>query len=170
LIDEMIPELQKRYRITSDPAGRAIGGTSSGAICSFTVAWNRPDQFRKVISCIGSYTSIAYRPATNGEPMMPGGDLYPTLIRKSAIRPIRIFLQDGSHDLDNPHGNWFLANQQMLSALNFANTEADRRHEPGPRYEVNHIWGEGNHSDNHGGSILPDVLRWLWKDYQPTGS
>jgi len=170
LIDEMIPEVEKRYRITSDPAGRAIGGTSSGAICAFTVAWQRPDQFRKVISCIGSYTSIAYRPATNGEPMIPGGDLYPTLIRKSAIRPIRIFLQDGSHDLDNIHGNWFLANQQMLSALNFANTEAERRQEGGPRYEVNHVWGEGSHSDNHGGAILPDMLRWLWKDYHPTGS
>jgi enterochelin esterase family protein len=165
IIDEMIPELAKRYNITSDPEGRAIGGTSSGAICAFTVAWRHPEQFRKVISCIGSYTSIAYRPETNGEPMIPGGDLYPTLIRKGAIRPIRIFLQDGSHDLDNVHGNWFLANQQMLSALNFANAEADRHHDTGPRYQVNHVWGEGQHSDNHGGAILPDMLRWIWKDY-----
>ena len=73
-----------------------------------------------------------------------------------------IFLQDGSADLDNQHGNWFLANQQMLAALNFVNTSADARKLPGPRYEVKHEWGEGAHSDAHGGSILPDILRWLW--------
>ena len=105
---------------------RAIGGTSSGAICAFTVAWHRPDQFRNVISMIGSYTSIGYRPATDGQPMVPGGDLYPTLIRKNPIKPIRIFLQDGSTDLDNEHGNWFLANQQMLSAFDYANAQRRR--------------------------------------------
>ena len=98
--------------------------------------------------------------------MVPGGDLYPTLIRKNPIKPIRIFLQDGSADLDNNQGNWFLANQQMLSAFEFANRNADSRNAPGPRYEVNHVWGDGAHSDAHGGSILPDVLRWIWKGQQ----
>jgi enterochelin esterase family protein len=165
LIDEMLPEVGKTYNLTRDPEGRVIGGTSSGAICAFTVAWQRPDQFRKVISCIGSYTSIAYRPATNGQPMVPGGDLYPTLIRKNPIKPIRIFLQDGSSDLSNEHGNWFLANQQMLSAFEYANAFADRQKLSGPRYEVNHEWGDGGHSDAQGGAILPDMLRWIWKDY-----
>jgi enterochelin esterase family protein len=96
--------------------------------------------------------------------MVPGGDLYPTLIRKNPIKPIRIFLQDGSNDLNNEHGNWFLANQQMLSALEYANATADARKTPGPRYEVNHVWGDGAHADTHLGSILPDVLRWIWKD------
>ncbi len=91
LIEEMLPEVGKRYRLTEDPDKRAIGGTSSGAICAFTVAWQRPDAFRKVISIIGSYTSIGYRPASSNEPMVAGGDLYPTLIRKSPIKPIRIF-------------------------------------------------------------------------------
>ena len=109
------------YNLTKDPAARAIGGTSSGAICAFTVAWHRPDQFKNVISMIGSYTSIGYRPAQDGQPMVPGGDLYPTLIRKNPIKPIKIFLQDGSADLDNQHGSWFLANQQMLAAFNYAN-------------------------------------------------
>ena len=122
IVDEMLPEVGKTYSLTKDPAGRAIGGTSSGAICAFTVAWHRPDQFRNVISMIGSYTSIGYRPAQDGQPMVPGGDLYPTLIRKNPIKPIKIFLQDGSADLDNAHGNWFLANQQMLAALTYANT------------------------------------------------
>lgn len=162
LIEEMLPEVGKRYRLTDDPENRVIGGTSSGAICAFTVAWHRPDVFRKVISLIGSYTSIGYRPATDGRPMVPGGDLYPTLIRKSPIRPLQIFLQDGSNDLDNEHGNWFLANQQMLAALNWANAEADRRGDTGPRYKVRHVWGEGTHSDEHGGVLLPEILRWMF--------
>jgi enterochelin esterase family protein len=165
IVEEMLPEVGKKYNLTKDPKGRAIGGTSSGAICAFTVVWQRPNEFRKVISMIGSYTSIGYRPARDDQPMIPGGDLYPTLIRKNPIKPIRIFLQDGSNDLDNEHGNWFLANQQMLSALQWANLNADRRNISGPRYQVNHVWGDGAHSDNHGGAILPDMLRWLWKDY-----
>jgi len=165
LCDEMLPEVGKKYNLTKDPEGRAIGGTSSGAICAFTVAWQRPDEFRNVISCIGSYTSIAYRPARDGEPMVSGGELYPTLIRKNPIKPLKIFLQDGSNDLDNEHGNWFLANQQMLSALLWANANADRKNIPGPRYQVNHEWGDGAHSDAHGGAILPDILRWMWQDY-----
>ena len=165
LIEEMLPAIGARYRLTDDPEGRAIGGTSSGAICAFTVAWERPDAFRKVISLIGSYTSIGYRPAQEGQPMIPGGDLYPTLIRKNPIRPLRIFLQDGSNDLSNEHGDWFLANQQMLSALTYANRAADERADKGPRYDVTHHWDEGVHSDEAGGAILPEILRWIWRDF-----
>jgi len=164
LVDEMLPEVGRKYRLTSDVNGRAIGGTSSGAICAFTVAWHRPDVFRKVISIIGSYTSIGYRPATDNTPMVPGGDLYPTLIRKNPIKPIRIFLQDGAADLDNAHGNWFLANQQMLAAFHYANRTADQRKDTGPRYDVAHEWGDGAHSDAHGGALLPQILRWMWRD------
>jgi enterochelin esterase family protein len=163
LIEEMLPEVGKRYRLSSDPEQRMIGGTSSGAICAFTVAWQRPDAFRKVISMIGSYVSIGYKPAQQGKPLVPGGDLYPTLIRKSPLRPLRVFLQDGSNDLDNEHGNWFLANQQLLAALTWANAEADRKQAPGPRYVVEHVWGDGAHSDQHGGALLPDILRWMWR-------
>ena len=165
LIEEMLPAVGGRYHLTDDPEGRCIGGTSSGAICAWTVAWERPDAFRKVISFIGSYVSIGFRPPRGHQPMIPGGDLYPTLIRKSDIKPIRIFLQDGSNDLDNDHGNWFLANQRMLAALEFANAKADRHNHPGPRYDVKHVWGDGTHSDQHGGAILPDVLRWIWRDW-----
>ncbi len=165
LVDEMIPELKKKYAITDDPEGRVIGGTSSGAICAFTVAWQRPDQFRKVISMIGSYTSIGYRPARDGQPAVSGGEIYPTLIRKNPIKPMRIFYQDGSGDLSNEHGNWFLANQQMLSAMEYANATAARRSPDGPRYDLNHVWGDGAHSDLHGGTLLPEILRWMWRDW-----
>jgi hypothetical protein len=163
LIDEMLPEVGKKYSLTNDPEKRVIGGTSSGAICAFTVAWQRPDYFRHVISMIGSYTSIGYEPAADGKPMKPGGDLYPTLIRKSPIKPIRIYLQDGAHDLSNDHGNWFLANQQMLSAFEYANARADKDGTLGARYEVKYNWGDGAHSDVHGGALLPEILEWIWE-------
>lgn len=163
LIDELLPEVAKKYAFSNDPSKRIIGGTSSGAICAWTVAWHRPDAFRNVISLIGSYTSIGYQPATATSPMQPGGDLYPGLVRKSPIRPIKIFLQDGSNDLNNEHGNWFLANQQMVSALEWANSHANEIGDKGPRYDIKHIWGDGGHSDQHGGALMPDILRWLWK-------
>lgn len=162
LLEELLPLVARRYRFSADPARRAIGGTSSGAIAAFTVAWQHPEAFRNVISMIGSYTSIGYRAATATTPLQPGGDLYPTLIRKSPIKPLRVFLQDGSADLDNEHGNWFLANQQMLAAFNFANANADRLRQQGARYAVRHEWGDGGHSDSHGGALLPDILRWIW--------
>jgi hypothetical protein len=164
LLEEILPEVGKTYKLTTDPERRAIQGQSSGGICAFTVAWQRPDAFRKVVSFIGSFTSIAYRPAQDGKPMQPGGDLYPTLIRKNPVKPLKVFLQDGSNDLNNSHGNWFLANQQMLSALQWANQNAEEKKVAGPRYQIAFAWGEGGHSGRHGGSIFPDVLRWLWSD------
>jgi hypothetical protein len=162
LIDELLPEVGKKYRLTDDPEKRAIGGTSSGAIAAFTAAWHRPDYFRRVISLIGSYTSIGYSPAADGKPMVPGGDLYPTLIRKNPIKPIRIYLQDGDKDLSNDHGNWYLANLQMLSAFEYANAKADKAGTLGTRYEVEHQWGDGAHSDQHGGVLMPQILQWIW--------
>jgi hypothetical protein len=169
LHEEILPEVTKLHHIalTDDPEGRAITGQSSGGICAFTVAWERPDSFRKVASFIGSFTSIAYRPAKDGQPMQPGGDLYPTLVRKNPIKPLKIFLQDGASDLNNNHGNWFLANQQMLSALEWANANADTNKVPGPRYQLSHEWGDGAHNGKHAGAIFPNVMRWLWAGYQP---
>jgi hypothetical protein len=162
LIDEIMPEVAKTYKFTDDPKKRAIGGTSSGAICAWTVAWHRPDAFGNVISMIGSYTSIGYVPATADHPMIPGGDTYPGLIRKNPIRPIRIFLQDGTADLNNEHGNWHLANEQMVSSLQWANANADEKKIPGARYDVRFEWGDGAHSDVHGGWLLPGILRWMF--------
>ena len=162
LIEEIMPEVSKKYAFSSDPKKRAIGGTSSGAICAWTVAWRHPDAFGNVISMIGSYTSIGYRPATTTTPAIYGGDTYPGLIRREPIRPIRIFLQDGTADLNNMFGNWHLANLQMVSALEWANANADEKKIPGPRYDVRHEWGDGAHSDVHGAWLLPGILRWMF--------
>jgi enterochelin esterase family protein len=142
LLEEMLPEVGKKYKLTDDPDGRAVSGLSSGAICAWTVAWQRPDAFRKVLSHIGSFTNIR------------GGYIYPSLIRKTPPKPIRIFLQDGSADLDNEHGNWWLANQEMAAALKFA------------KYDHQFVTGDGGHSGKQGGAILPDSLRWLWREYK----
>ena len=141
LLDELLPEVSGKYNITKDPDLRAIGGASSGGICAFTVAWERPDAFRKVLSHIGSFTNIR------------GGHAYPALIRKTEKKPLRVFLQDGSGDLDNLHGNWPLANQEMAASLMFMG------------YDYNFEFGTEGHNGKHGGAILPDSLRWLWRDY-----
>jgi len=164
LIDELLPEVAKTYTFSRDPKKRIIGGTSSGAIAAFTVAWNHPEDFGNVISMIGSFTSIGMHSATATTPFIPGGDTYPGLIRKSKIRPLRIFMQDGSNDLDNEHGNWFLSSQQMVKSFEWANANADTWNLSPARYDLKYVWGDGSHSDQHGGALLPDILRWIWRD------
>ena len=164
LLNEILPEVAKQYKITDDPNGRAICGNSSGGICAFTVAWHRPDAFRKVVSHVGSFTDIR------------GGHNYPPMIRKAPPKPLRVFLQDGKNDLDNRHGHWFTSNLEMEKALAYANRTADEKGGAGgksggggtsnDRYDVKTVWGEGAHNGKHGGAILPDTLRWLWRDYK----
>lgn len=161
LIEELLPVVEQDYNLTDDPEQRAIGGTSSGAIAAFTAVWERPDYFRKVYSGIGSYVSIGFYPEQM--PIKLGGQDYPALIRREPIRPMRIFIQDGTNDLDNEWGNWFLANQQMVAALGYANRHADENQIKGPRYEFTSVWTDGEHSDSHPGALLPEGLRWLWK-------
>ncbi|MBW3625652.1 MAG: enterochelin esterase [Armatimonadetes bacterium] len=147
LLEEILPEVEKTMKLRQDAAGRAIGGLSSGGIASWTAAWERPDAFSKVLSWIGSYTNIASGPTRRA-----GGHNYPALIRKTPKKPIRIFLQEGMNDLDNAHGNWPLANLQMEKALQFAG------------YDYKGVFGQGFHNDKHGRALLPESLRWLWRD------
>lgn len=139
LIEEILPEVGKTHNLTNDPYQRAVCGMSSGGICAWTVAWQRPDAFRKVISQIGSFANIR------------GGDAYPGMIRKTEKKPVRGFFQDGIHDLDNPHGSWPLGNMQMEAALKFAG------------YDYRYVWGHGGHDAKQAGSIFPDTMRWLWR-------
>ena len=141
LLEEIFPLARKHLVITDDPEGRGICGSSSGGICAFSVAWHRPDQFRKVYTTIGSFTNIR------------GGHVFPDLVRASPAKPIRVFQQDGSHDLLNQFGSWPQGNQQMASALQSKG------------YDHQFVFGEGTHNSAHGASILPYALRWLWHDY-----
>ena len=160
IVEEMLPHVEKEYNLTDNPEERVICGTSSGAIAAFTVAWNRPDVFRKVYSSIGSFVSIGFRP--NEDPIKLGGQDYPAFIRREPIRPIRIYIQDGNRDLSNKWGDWFLANQQMVSAMKYANKVADEKNEGEARYELKAVWTDGEHNDKHPGALLPEALTWLW--------
>ncbi|HXE81000.1 MAG TPA: alpha/beta hydrolase-fold protein [Vicinamibacterales bacterium] len=150
IVDELLPALQKEYTISGSPEHRGIGGASSGAIAAFTVAWHRPDQFRKVLSLIGSFVDLR------------GGHRYADIVRGSEKKPLRIYLQDGRNDhrgrrgpdgAYDPTRDWFLQNVRLMEALR------DKG------YDLNYQWGIGRHSTKHGGAILPDMMRWLWRDH-----
>jgi gluconolactonase len=148
ILTELLPEVEKKktsdgraIRLSKDGNDRAIGGSSSGAVCAFTAAWEHPEAFSRVFSAIGTYTGLR------------GADRYPILVRKYEPKPIRIFLQDGANDLNIYAGDWFKANESMERALTFSG------------YQVNHIWGEGAHNGSHGTAIFPQAMRWLWKEW-----
>lgn len=143
LDSELLPEVEKvaKVRLRKDAAGRAIAGISSGGICAFTAAWEKPESFSKVLSHVGSFTNIR------------GGDAYPGLIRKTDRKPIRCYLQDGSGDLDNLHGSWPLSNLQMAAALRYMG------------YDYKFAFGDGGHNGKHGGAVYAESLRWLWRGW-----
>ncbi|SKB48203.1 SMP-30/gluconolactonase/LRE family protein [Dyadobacter psychrophilus] len=148
ILEEILPEVEKQkasdgrqIRLSKNGNDRAIGGSSSGAVCAFTAAWERPDAFTRVYSAIGTYVGLR------------GADRYHTLVRKYEPKPIRIFLQDGANDLNIYAGDWWMANQTMLRALTFAG------------YEVKHQWGEGGHNGKQGTALFPEAMRYLWKDW-----
>ena len=149
LLEELLPDAEAKkttdgrlLNFSKNPNDRAIAGASSGGICAFTAAWERPDAFRRVFSAFGSFVA------------MRGGNEYPALIRKTEPKPLRIFLEDGTEDAWNPLlGHWFDGNLLMESALAFSG------------YEVAHSWGHGGHDGVHAENIFPDVMRWLWKGW-----
>jgi len=141
LIDELVPEVAKDHNLSTDPNDRGIAGISTGGVGAFVAAWNRPDQFRRVITWVGSFGNFR------------GADRLPGLIRRTEPRPIRVFMQTGRQDLVNYAGSWYLQNPMMAAALEFAGNDV--------KIEL----GEDGHSNRHGASILPDTLRWLWRDY-----
>lgn len=140
LLEEIIPEVKKTYSISDDPNMHAIGGSSSGAICAFTAAWERTDYFRKVYSSVGSFTHLR------------GGNIYPALVRKTEPKPIRMYMADTSGDVDNAYGSWWWANQRMASALNYMG------------YDVRFDQAEGfGHNADFGSSKFPEAMKWLWR-------
>src|ERR1700730_1135527 len=141
LIDELVPEVAGSYNLSKDPNDHGIAGISTGGVGAFVAAWNRPDQFRRVITWVGSFGNFR------------GADRLPGLIRRTEPRPIRVFMQTGRQDLVNYAGSWYLENPAMAAALELAGNDV--------QIEL----GEDGHSNRHGASILPETLRWLWRDY-----
>ena len=154
IVDELLPALKKDYNVSDDPERRGIGGASSGAIAAFTVAWERPNHFRKVLSIVGSFVNLR------------GGHAYADLVRNAPKKPLRVFLQDGRNDnrgqragrdgappTYDPTRDWFFQNVTLMQAL----TEKG--------YELNYTWGIGRHGQKQGGAIFPEMMRWLWRDH-----
>ena len=140
--DEVLPMVERKFdlRFSKDPAQRVAMGISSGGICAFNMAWQRPESFGKVISHCGSFVNIS------------GGHEYPLLVRNEARKPIKVFLQSGAGDVDIPLGNWPMANQQMAAALEFAG------------YDYRFEFGTGGHNRRHGGALFAESMRWLYRE------
>ncbi|HWB99856.1 MAG TPA: alpha/beta hydrolase-fold protein, partial [Bryobacteraceae bacterium] len=148
LLEEVLPEVAQKYNLRKDGYSRAISGLSSGGICSFNAAWWKPEEFSRVLSWIGSFTSIQWHP---GE--LDGGNVFPFMIRKQPKRNIRVWLQDGSEDLENNHGSWPLQNIQMANSLKMRD------------YDYHFSFGHGTHNPAHGTAELPEEMTWLWRGY-----
>jgi enterochelin esterase-like enzyme len=150
IVDELMPLLHKEYNIARDPERHGIGGSSSGAIAAFTVAWHRPNEFRKVLSNVGSFVDLR------------GGNAYPNIIGENDRKPIRVFLCDGRNDNRGQHPgeaynearDWFYQNVRLMQALTAKG------------YDVNYAWGLNKHGQKMGGAIFPEMMRWLWRDHQ----
>ena len=149
IVDELLPAIAKDYNIAMDPGRRGIGGASSGAIAAFTVAWQRPNEFRKVLSIVGSFVNLR------------GGHAYPDIVLREDRKPIRVFLQDGRNDnralsesgAYDQNRDWFYQNVRLAEALTKKG------------YDVNYTWGMNRHGQAMGGAILPEMMRWLWRDH-----
>jgi enterochelin esterase family protein len=145
ICDEVLPEVMKKYNLSPRAEDHGIGGSSSGGIAAFTVAWHRPQTFGKVFTIVGSFVNLS-----GGQ-----GSTYPDLILANDKKPIRIFMVDGVNDNRNadPTRDWHHQNVRMVDALTKKG------------YEVNYIWGIGLHGQKQGGAQLPEMMRWLWRDY-----
>lgn len=151
LLEEILAEVGQKYRLRTDGYSRAIVGASSGAIAAFNAAWQKPDQFSRVLSHIGTYTSIQWKPG-----MLDGGNIFPFALRKTPRKNIRVWLSDGSEDLENAHGSWPLQNIQMANSLKMAG------------YDFKFSYSSGSHNGAHGAAEAPTSLTWLWRDYDPS--
>ncbi|MDB6075504.1 MAG: putative esterase [Verrucomicrobiaceae bacterium] len=141
VLNEILPQVKQRYSLnwSDKPEDHAIAGGSSGGICAFNAAWERPDQFRKVLSWVGSFVNLR------------GGHVYPAFIREAERKPLRVYLLDGSNDLDNPYGNWPIANKNMAASLKYMG------------YDYRFDFGQCFHGSKGMSASLPDAMRWLWR-------
>ena len=170
VVDEIFPQVDRTYRLRRDGYSRAIGGQSSGGICSLNAAWFRPHAFSRVLSRIGSYASIQWRYGQENpfgayplgrfgdrDPaeLLDGGNIWPFLIRKRDRKNIRIWLEDGTYDLENAHGSWPLQNIQLANSLKMQ------------EYDFRFSFGNAQHSTVYGDAELPEAMTWLWRDYDP---
>ncbi len=151
LVEEILTEVGRTYNLRKDGYSRAIVGDSSGGVAAFNAAWQRPGEFSRVLSRIGTYTSIQWIP---GE--LDGGNIFPFAVRKTPRKNIRVWMSDGSEDLENEHGSWPMQNIQLANSLKMAG------------YDYHFSFSTGSHSGAHGQAEAPLAITWLWRDYDPS--
>ena len=155
LRDEVLADVAAKYNIRKDAYSRAITGLSSGGICAFNVAWQMPEQFSRVISWIGSFSGIQWK---EDPAVADGGQDYPDKVLREERRNIRVWLQDGSNDIEGKYGSWPLANLRLANALKFK------------EYDFHFSFGAGTHNTAHGAAEFPEEMIWLWRDYDAAKS
>ena len=153
LRNELLPEVYAKYNVRRDAYSRAITGLSSGGICSFNAAWQQPEEFSRVITWIGSFTAIQWH---EDPAVADGGQDYPEKVLREPHRNLRVWIEDGNHDMENErYGSWPMANLRMANALKLKG------------YDVRFSFGTGPHSAAHGGSEFAEEMTWLWRGYDP---
>jgi enterochelin esterase-like enzyme len=157
---EVLPKIARDYNVafTTDPEGRATMGGSSGAACAFTMAWFRPDLYRRVLSYSGTF--VNQQSPLN--PASPHGawEYHEHLIPQSAAKPLRVWLEVGDHDNGYQRDeaslhNWVLANQRMAAALKAK----------GYHYQYDFCQGAGHVDGKAMKQTLPEALAWVWQGY-----
>jgi enterochelin esterase-like enzyme len=151
LMEEVLPEVEKMYKLRPDAYSRAIAGESSGGICAFNAAWLMTDHFARVHSAVGSFTSIQWHPEDKQE----GGYIYPFKVRKDPKHNIRVWMSDGQDDLENNFGSWPMQNIELANSLKLR------------EYDFHFRFGTAAHGGAQASLDLPESLAWLWRDYDP---
>ena len=149
LLEEILPDVEKVYKLRRDAYSRAIAGASSGAICAFNVAWYYPEQFSRVLSHIGSYTALQWRP----EEHLDGGYIVPFRVNREAKKNLRVWLSDGADDGESRAGSWPLNNIALANALKLRG------------YDFHFRFGTSMHAIAQGAMDLPESLAWLWRGW-----
>jgi enterochelin esterase-like enzyme len=152
LMEEVLPQVEKVYKLRQDAYSRGIAGGSSGGICAFNAAWFMPEKFGRILSWVGSFTSIQWRP----QDKLDGGNIYPFKVRKEDKRNIRVWMSDGADDLENDHGSWPLQNIQLANSLKMK------------EYDFHFRFGTAAHGGAQAALDMPEALTWLWHGYDST--
>ena len=132
LLEELLPPLEQQYKSwPTRPGARSAASVRAG------FAPSRWPGSAPTPSARSSVTAVA-------SPVFAAATSTPALIRKRPAKPLRVFLQTGTQDLDVVFGNWVIANQDMAAALAYQG------------YDYQFVLGEGGHSLAHGGDLPRD--------------
>ncbi len=160
------PNLQAafpNFKLTENPDGKATFGCSSGGAAALTMAWFRPDLFRRVVTYSGTFVALQNSKLPEHDQFPDGAWDYHSdlsLIANNEMKPLRIFSNANEHDngyMSDATGkrNWLLANERTHEALSAKG------------YHNRYVYGVGvgHCDDNLLRATLADALVWVWRGY-----